>query len=115
MSRNLRVFAVASVVVVLLIAASYVAWPHFFQSKTDKPGAGTDGAEDPRLTYKTPFQNVRPDVKYVGDAACKECHREISQKYSQHPMGRSFGLSADQVAMEPRGSAAHNPFEKFGE
>src|SRR5687768_11320223 len=45
---------------------------------------------DPRLTFDTPYLNVRPEVKYVGDAACAGCHAEHTRTYHQHPMGRSF-------------------------
>jgi Tfp pilus assembly protein PilF len=38
----------------------------------------------------SPFVNTRPEVKYVGDGACVECHREISEAYRSHPMGRSL-------------------------
>jgi hypothetical protein len=47
--------------------------------------------EDPRLTLTTPFQNVRPEVNYVGDAVCSRCHGQIAATYHKHPMGRSFG------------------------
>lgn len=36
------------------------------------------------------IRNARPGVKYVGDAACARCHKEITQTYRQHPMGRSL-------------------------
>ena len=38
----------------------------------------------------SPFQNARPGVAYVGDAACARCHREIALDYHSHPMGRSL-------------------------
>jgi len=44
---------------------------------------------DPRVTFATPYRNVRPEVKYVGDAACAGCHAQISRTYHAHPMGRS--------------------------
>lgn len=44
---------------------------------------------DPRVAFDTPFRNVRPDVGYVGDAACTPCHTEIARTYREHPMGRS--------------------------
>lgn len=45
---------------------------------------------DPRLTFATPYRNVRPEVKYVGDQACARCHATIARTYHQHPMGRSL-------------------------
>ena len=38
----------------------------------------------------SPYKNTRPAVKYIGDAACVGCHREIAQTYRDHPMGRSL-------------------------
>ena len=37
------------------------------------PPAAAEGPDDPRRTFETPFLNVRPDVRYVGDAACAGC------------------------------------------
>ena len=31
-----------------------------------------------------------PGSRYVGDAACVRCHREIAEAYRSHPMGRSL-------------------------
>lgn len=46
-------------------------------------------AADPRVTAKTVFLNVRPEVAYLGDANCAECHEGICDSFHQHPMGRS--------------------------
>jgi Flp pilus assembly protein TadD len=60
----------------------------------------------------SPYPNARPGVAYVGDAACARCHREISQAYRSHPMGRSLapiGTAAEDSASpspSPAGSAA---------
>ncbi len=45
---------------------------------------------DPRLAYKGPYLNVRPEVKYVGDAACAGCHAVKTDGFHRHPMGRSI-------------------------
>src|SRR5262245_26410601 len=65
-----------------------------------------------------PWRNVDPAVKYVGDAACAECHRSKCDSYHRHPMGRSsalvdagigsqagatFSASSLQYAVERRG------------
>src|SRR5262245_3287006 len=68
---------------------------------------------DPRLTFATPYRNVRPEVRYVGDEACASCHHAISESYHSHPMGRSF-LSVSEVADRERyDEAVHNPFTRF--
>jgi hypothetical protein len=70
--------------------------------------------EDPRLTYAGPFRNVAPDVAYVGDAKCAECHQDLAASYRRHPMGRSL-LPVARVAAGQRTDAdTHNPFEALG-
>lgn len=63
-------------------AAAVLWWPRPRPVPDDAP-------PDPRLTVATPYRNVHPDVAYVGDAACAECHRGITGTYHAHPMGRS--------------------------
>lgn len=55
---------------------------------------------DPRTTYQGPFRNVHPDVKYVGDHACAECHGEIEKSFRQHPMGHSADWVGDAPVIE---------------
>lgn len=66
--------------------------------------------EDPRLTFQTPYHNVRPEVKYVGDAACAQCHAQLVEAYHQHPMGRSATTTVNGTPIERYDEAAHNPF-----
>lgn len=115
-SRRIRQVGIAIFAIVLLVAAGVLARPYLFhsdQSSNDQPPAPAAN-DDPRLTFDTPFLNVRPDVKYVGDSACADCHKPQAEHYARHPMGRSMGRSIDQIGMEPRGLEAHNPFEKYG-
>ena len=53
----------------------------------------------------SPFQNARPGVAYVGDAACTRCHREIAVSYRSHPMGRSLA-PVDSAGEGPPTTAA---------
>ena len=71
-------------------------------------------ADDPRLTVATPFRNVRPEVHYVGDAACADCHPAITASYRQHPMGRSLAPIGAAASIERYDAAARNPFETQG-
>jgi hypothetical protein len=84
----------------------------------DPPLAGPRKAdvrpEGPRLTFTTPYRNVRPDVKYVGDAACAECHPAQAKTYREHPMGRSLAPLADAGPLERYTEAARNPFSISG-
>lgn len=69
-------------------------------------------APDPRLTFDTPFRNVKPDVKYTGDASCAGCHPGHDASYHKHPMGRS----ADRVGKPgaPENYSSNNPFTAQG-
>ena len=49
--------------------------------------------EDPRIAFDSPFRNIRPDVKYLGDASCLDCHQALCTTFHQHPMGRSAILA----------------------
>jgi tetratricopeptide (TPR) repeat protein len=69
---------------------------------------------DPRLTYQGPFQNIHPDVAYVGDARCALCHQDKAESYRKHPMGRSVLPVAQTLADLRFDTAAHNPFEALG-
>jgi predicted CXXCH cytochrome family protein len=79
------------------------------------PPSDTPAAEDsPEPIFTSPFQNTRPSVKYVGDAACAQCHPDQAESYSRHPMGRSLAPVSQASALERYDQAAHNPFEKEG-
>lgn len=70
--------------------------------------------EDPRLTFATPYRNVHPEVNYVGDETCAQCHLDQAEHYRQHPMGRSFTPVARIAASECLEPTTHIPFEAFG-
>src|SRR5689334_18423340 len=91
--RFARLSALAAVVA-LGAAGWYFLVPDGDRGRPAEPTADLDPPPDPRLTFDSPFRNVRPDVTYVGDVACAGCHAEIDKAYHAHPMGRS----ADFVA-----------------
>jgi len=62
----------------------------------------------------SPFENARPGVAYVGDAACARCHREIALAYASHPMGRSLAPVGGAGKGPPITAAAGLPFESQG-
>lgn len=66
------------------------------------------------MLYDGPLRNIRPDVKYVGDARCIECHKEIHDTYREHPMGRSLVPIAELAGRQPYGAEHHNPFTAVG-
>ncbi len=69
---------------------------------------------DPRLTVSSPYRNVRPEVAYVADDRCAECHADIAAKYRQHPMGRSLAPAADAPELEDYRDAAETTFAAAG-
>ena len=77
------------------------------------PPAAAD--DDPRRTYATSYRNVRPEVRYVGDAACAGCHRALAETYARHPMGRSVTAAGGLAALDRYDPASHNPFEQWGD
>jgi Flp pilus assembly protein TadD len=52
----------------------------------------------PLVDTGSPYQNTRPGIKYVGDAACTSCHAQIAETYRRHPMGRSLSPIAPTAA-----------------
>src|SRR5438132_448588 len=75
--------------------------------ETAPSGKGRSPAQDPRLTFATPFLDVRPEVKYVGDEVCAGCHEGHAKTFRQHPMGRSLApLSAATPVERLKGPAS---------
>src|SRR5216684_6970411 len=104
--RLRRIIFSSILVVVVLLVVAFVKWGR-------KPEISQED-QDPRLTYPTPYRNVHPDVKYVGDHVCADCHANQAETFQHHPMGRSL-LPVSRIASEERyGPETHNPFEKFG-
>jgi len=69
---------------------------------------------DPRLTYNGPYRNIHPDVKYVGDAACADCHFDQVETFRHHPMGRSLFPIAEEPNPAPLDPASRQPFQALG-
>ena len=113
------------VFVVLVLLTGLLLWYAFFRSSTPNTTPTATSPEvndllgysvppDPRLTFETNFRNVKPDVHYVGDAACTNCHGEICKTYHAHPMGRSAMAVASNAPLEKYDIGANNP-AKVGE
>jgi hypothetical protein len=105
--------AAALVAVLLLTAIVWISWPRAKPNGVG-PARTTDRPRSPDVYAASPYQNARPGVAYVGDAACVRCHREISEAYRSHPMGRSLTPVADAEAKEPVGAGARVSFEAQG-
>jgi hypothetical protein len=104
--RRLCLFVAACVL--LVIASGAWLW-----HKRGAAVAALGEDADPRLTFPTPYQNVRPEVHYVGDGVCAGCHEKIAASFKKHPMGRSLavvGASGANGENEPVPAA----FDKVG-
>lgn len=71
-------------------------------------------APDPRRTFESPFRNIRPEVAYVGDAACAGCHEKHDESFHQHPMGRSATTDGFSPGIERFDDAARTSFVDAG-
>lgn len=98
--------------IVLLMLTGAALW--VYRSWHRPSSAANPHREDPRLSYAGPFQNIHPDVPYVGSEACSACHPKEALSYRQHPMGRSL-VPVSQFAGRQRYDAqTHNPFDALG-
>jgi Tfp pilus assembly protein PilF len=92
---------VAGFLALLLV---FAAWQWFTPGPPPAPRPGPDAGgqppPDPRLTFVTPYLNVRPEVRYVGDAECARCHSGIASTFHEHPMGRSSPVASSLVGLE---------------
>jgi hypothetical protein len=116
-ARNGLILRICAVVIPLLAAS----W--WFFVRTDSSGPPNqvpstinqdEPTPDPRLTFDTPFRNVSPNVAYVGDLTCANCHSDIDKSYHRHPMGRSAALTINATNIEGYDAASKNPFTAFG-
>ncbi|HET6574017.1 MAG TPA: tetratricopeptide repeat protein [Fimbriiglobus sp.] len=113
-SRSVSRVAAGAVAAAVVGGLVYV---RFRSADVPDPTAGTAAEPDPpdlRETFPTPFHNVRPGVRYVGDAACASCHPDIAETFHAHPMGQSAELVGRVVPIERYDVAAKNPFTAMG-
>jgi hypothetical protein len=103
-----RLLAVAGGTCALLVLCVLWVWRSYPGGQQTDPRAPAEPG-DPRLTFPTPYRNVRPDVKYVGDQACADCHADVAATYRHHPMGRALAPVAAGPTVE-RYEVASNPF-----
>jgi tetratricopeptide (TPR) repeat protein len=79
-------------------------------SSVPQPITQDSSSIDPRVAYSGPYRNVRPNVAYVGDAVCLECHAEKAG-FHNSAMGRSLVPIAQLAAKQGYNPSVHNPFE----
>jgi predicted CXXCH cytochrome family protein len=110
--RRMRRIVLIVLVPLIMAAVAGGAWWRWHE-RAPVP-APADASDDPRLTYPTVFRNVRPEVEYVGDAACAGCHKDHSASYHRHPMGRSVAHVTGRRAAEHLDAAGRAAFGAAG-
>jgi Tfp pilus assembly protein PilF len=118
LQRRLLGKRAATVFFILLMLAASGLWARRrWAPRETVPGTEAMSSKipvDPRLAYDGAFLNIHPDVDFVGDQKCSECHQEKALSYQQHPMGRSL-LPISQIASVQRyESETNNPFGALG-
>jgi hypothetical protein len=103
---------------ILIVGIALGLWIWYVKKATDVATSPDVTDQDPRLTTATPYQNVRPDVAYVGDSVCAGCHQSIAATFKQHPMGRSMARVTAVATENDRGLENAEPipsaFDRFG-
>src|SRR3954471_22669843 len=89
----------------VVLAAGAIAWQcRPAREPSPEPSTDTPAPPNPQLTYQGVFQNVHPDVGYVGDAVCARCHKDIARSYQASGMGKSMAPIAAVAAQQPYGA-----------
>jgi predicted CXXCH cytochrome family protein len=102
------------IVALVVAAVVWAAWPAL-RSIVSRREKTPNSSVRLRDAYAgSPFQNARPGVGYVGDAACTRCHQEVAEAYRSHPMGRSLAPIAGSKDSPPANRAAGLPVEEKG-
>jgi Flp pilus assembly protein TadD len=95
----------------IVIGARLAGW---FGAARRPQGPLPAPSTDPRRAYTGPYQNIDPDVAYVGDGWCGLCHSKIVESYAEHPMGRSLAPVADLLDHQRYSPETKNPFWALG-
>lgn len=95
---------------VVLSAGGLVAWYALRPDPTAAPSAPTPptvpGAIPPPPAVGSDYRNTRPDVAYVGTAACAECHAGNHQSYLLTAHSKALA-DVDPAAEPPDGTFTH--------
>jgi hypothetical protein len=96
----------------LAVAAAVFLW---WRGRAVRLASTTETASASAQPWSdSPYASVRPEVRYVGDQACAECHPGEAESFRRHPMGRSLRPIRDWQPGDRLGKAAHNPFREHG-
>jgi hypothetical protein len=102
--------ALAAVGLALAVASAVWSLTRPRPTAPTTPATRSHAPPDPRLLYDGPYRNIRPEVAYVGDAACVSCHSDIAESFRRHPMGMSLAPIAEVVDRDVYDAAHRNPF-----
>jgi Flp pilus assembly protein TadD len=110
---NAKMWRRAVLVCCFALVGGLAAWTWQAHRSAPTPISEPDAnlLPDPRLAPDVPARNVRPEVAYVGDAACASCHANLDRSFHQHPMGRSVAAVSEATPLERFDAEARNPFE----
>jgi Tfp pilus assembly protein PilF len=109
-----RASLIIAAAVLLLGGLSGWAYLRFWRAMPAPTPPAHTGLPDPRLSYNGPFRNIDPAVRYVGSETCVDCHQDVCDAYSHHPMGQAFARIADIAESEPIQAERHLPFTVDG-
>jgi hypothetical protein len=96
----------------LLLSAAVFSW--WRERSIPRPADAETTSPTAQLWSDSPYQNLRPEVRYVGDQACAECHPGEADSFRRHPMGRSLQPASDWQAGDRLTAKAHDPFHEQG-
>lgn len=94
--RRWLLLAVASAIGAILGLASIL----FFSIHPTRTSDRDNRLADPRVAISTPYLNVRPNVAYVGQSECIQCHDKAAAGFLVHPMGRSLAAVDKATVVE---------------
>src|SRR5437660_1491730 len=96
------------IILLALLSLVYVVWA--VSKRHDRAEKTAIGNEVLQI-LDSPYRNVRPDVRYVGDEICARCHAVETAAYRKHPMSRSLAPVSQAAPLEGYDPASHNPFD----
>jgi Tetratricopeptide repeat/Cytochrome c554 and c-prime len=67
-----------------------------------------------RIDLASPYENTRPEVRYLGDSACAGCHAKSAETFRQHPMARSLAPIGESYVMKGGEGSGQTLFESQG-
>jgi len=86
----IRILLTAIIVVAGVLAGGWCVWQMFRSPVADLPIRTRPSTAKTSQPAFRPAKPAPPAEGFVGSAACAECHAEVFERYSAHPMARSL-------------------------